>query len=538
MTTPFLLLAIAINAVFVVGYPEQPFAAHALARSMAINAVLFIAPGLPLLALGIRAGRIKGFYWLWLVFLSVLVFGAVLVLRYVLALPPSASATWIWMWIATDIGFASAFAVGASLQSAWPDRRRAVVFGVTLLLAYLAFFFSATRVVPVVGDQDDEIQGTSYGLITRLTPSLLTSRNTEYLFAHPPLINIYVAGSILYYGELDYFTLYDSQHPNRLDLRGLNLAYRQDPHLLETRTPNVFLGALTAALLADWVLLTAGSGLFALLVGAAYVTLPDVFVRSSYGGYFTVSTFFMLQMLFAAEAWLTEAALVRAAGLLAGALAAIADHKSMVLPGAVFLWTVARTWPATGVSAIVRGVRHPVVLGFLLGTALFWTYGLLISPHDFWMDHVRHHLADRVLNYNARGLDMSKYLGLGALWQEYWRHTSYLLLPGGVLALAVLCARPASDRQLDAAGGWTGPAGLWLLLAIALATAFSIIDWRQSKHLAPLVLPLILALARLGHSSPARRLVTLLLVAVVAINLYAVVQLTRDFTSLPAMPEW
>lgn len=537
-----LAFIVVLNLPFVLGLPSHPLVTAPFIRSALVNAVLFVAPGAPFVLLLAGRGWLRSSFWLWVLALSLLVFISVVAVRHAFGVPVSADGIWVWTWVATNVGLALNLSPAVAVQTGpRVSFRRAAIFVGILLTAYGTFYFSATRVVPAVGDQDDEIQGTSYALVTRLKPGLLTTRKTNYLFAHPPMINIFVAGSILYYNALDDFARHDPQTRNHLALEGIDRYYVQAPHLLETRTPNIFLGALTVALLGDWMIAMTGAAWFGGLIALAYITSPDVFVRSAYGGYFTISTFFLLQMLMAAEDWLTAPGRrERKDGLLAGGLAAIADHKAMVLPGAVLAWTFARNLKARWSQGWIGTMSHPVVFGFGIGTALFWSYGLAISPHDFWMDHVRHHLVDRVLNNNARGLDMTKYPGVPALWLEFWRHTNFLLLPAGVVALAWLCgtSRPAGLGEEESEPGWRGTSGLWAIWAVMIAIAFSIIDWRQTKHLAPLTLPLTLAIARLGERGTMRLAVSLLLVVLVALNARTLALLAADFTSLPTVPEW
>jgi hypothetical protein len=166
-----------------------------------------------------------------------------------------------------------------------------------------------------------------------------------------------------------------------------------------------------------------------------------------------------------------------------------------------------------------------------------------VSPRDFWMDHVRHHLVDRVLNYNARGLDMSAYPSVPRLWLEFLQHTGYLLLPLGTLALGLFSftGPPAGEEGTStsaSSSGWRGMVGLWAIWALMIAVAFSVIDWRQTKHLAPLVLPLTLAISCAGRSRVTRLAFGLALCALLAWDVRVLWLLAKDFNSLPAVPEW
>ena len=178
--------------------------------------------------------------------------------------------------------------------------------------------------MPPQSDHDLEVQGTGYGLLTRLEPLLLTDRGTFYYFAHPFLLHYYVAGTFLYFNQIDHLAYYDDasqralaasrgepftlptrtgerrivklEGPNyvvdppfengsrrisveALEQRMIYGHYASNPYRLTTRSPNVFMAALTVALLGVWIHRIA-PGWFAILLGLSYATSPEVFVRS------------------------------------------------------------------------------------------------------------------------------------------------------------------------------------------------------------------------------------------------------------------
>jgi hypothetical protein len=229
------IVAVVVNVPFVLCHPDWPVVSEPLVRSLVINIVLFLAPGLPLAGLMIRRGWLPCFELLWVITLSLGVFVTVLVTLHIIGLPPSAGLMWNGTWLVTNIGLLLNMLLGN--PSAWGFRGNSKgpwSFVFLFAVAYFIFFLGATRIVPVLGDQDDEVQGTAYGLVHRLKPSLLTGRNTEYMFAHPPLLHVFVAGSLLYYNLVDELVVYDSQSPNRLNLEEANRYYLQHPYLLET----------------------------------------------------------------------------------------------------------------------------------------------------------------------------------------------------------------------------------------------------------------------------------------------------------------
>jgi predicted lysophospholipase L1 biosynthesis ABC-type transport system permease subunit len=126
------------------------------------------------------------------------------------------------------------------------------------------------------------------------------------------------------------------------------------------------------------------------------------------------------------------------------------------------------------------------------------------------------------------------------LWLEFWRDTSYLLLPLGVVSLGLLLRRPRAGNGLsDRVTGWRGFAGLWTIWTIVATIAFSLIDWKQTKHLTTLLVPVTLATGAVvgaGRLSP--RVVIGLALAIIALNLLTITSLAQDFRALVKVPEW
>ena len=203
-------------------------------------------------------------------------------------------------------------------------------------------------------------------------------------------------------------------------------------------------------------------------------------------------------------------------GLLAGAMAGWANQKLLPIAAAVVLWELVRrigekTGPedssgqTPASSATGRWLRRlfafSIPIGFVVGTLTFWLYGLWVDAEIFYIEHIQHHLVGRVTHDDALGY--GGYPSIPGLWLELWQHTGFLLLPLGIAALGVLCTRKAARPSGDvAASGWRDTPGLWAVWFVLTAVAFSLIDWRQTKHLMPLLLPLLLAPVRWTLSWP------------------------------------
>ena len=151
--------------------------------------------------------------------------------------------------------------------------------------------------------------------------------------------------------------------------------------------------------------------------------------------------------------------------LLAGLFAALSDHKLVVLAAAVLLWEALRLEGQNLGRRLSAAVRHPLVIGFALGTLFFWIYGAAVNPRAFWLDHVERHLLDRILRRHT--IDPSQYPNLPQMWWEFTLYTGGGILFLGGWSLAVLCFGN-SPRSKHANGsmpaGWRqrrdyGPSG-------------------------------------------------------------------------------
>ncbi|HSF14309.1 MAG TPA: PA14 domain-containing protein [Vicinamibacteria bacterium] len=574
-TAKALLLTGILNLPFVLVHPDRALVELGLLRSLAVNVVLFLAPGFPL-AIAFFGRRANGLWLPWGLTFSLSLFVAIVSLFFLVGVPLTGGSAWNVTWILTNVGLA-AVTLSRRLGSWSPrfDRRAWTLAGASFLGSYLLFFFGAERVVPPQSDHDFEVQGTGYGLLTRLEPFLLTDRETFYYFAHPLLLHIYVAGSFLYFDEMDHLSYYDAASRRALaaergepfeppatlgerrvvgvldsdyvvdpplangheripvtssEMRMIYQHYADAPHTLATRTPSVFLAAVTVSLLVLWIGRIAPTWL-ALLGGMAYATSPEVTVRSSYGGYFAISNFLLLLTLLTLERFMRRPERYSyATCFLTAGLAALANHKLILLPVAVGLWQVVRT-PKLWRSNVLRAALNPVVLGFGFGTAVYWAYGMAIDFDAFWLEHVRTHLMDRLVHHNPLGY--TGYLGPGALWIELWEHTAYLLLPMGILAL-VLGTWDAIER-----GETDSFTGLFLCWTLITAAVFTSVDWRMTKHLMPLMLPLHLApILWAGGRIGRLRLVGLLFSVIAVWNWTTIHGLIVDFHAFRVTPEW
>jgi hypothetical protein len=197
----------------------------------------------------------------------------------------------------------------------------------------------------------------------------------------------------------------------------------------------------------------------------------------------------------------------------------------MLLPAALALHDVLRA-KADGTRVIWL---HPALIGFAAGLLLFWIWGLLIAPAAFIQDHVLDHFVSRITHVNPLGY--AGYATPAGLWMEFIAHTAYVLVPA---ALALLIHDLWVGRTDDASSR-----GVWLTWILLSGIAFTVIDWRMTKHLIPLTIPIVLAVTP-ARRAPLWRLSAAGVVLVVALvlNVSMLAALVRDFASFVVTPAW
>jgi hypothetical protein len=140
--------------------------------------------------------------------------------------------------------------------------------------------------------------------------------------------------------------------------------YTRTTHKLETRTPNIFLASLTIALLGCWAAKLTGQRRVGFLAAAAYAASPEVFVRSSYGEYFSIGNFALLLMLMATVSLNSSNEVKRGLnGFAVGCFAAWSDHKLVLFPFAVVPGQALSLWKLN----LTKALFEPVVIGFAAG---------------------------------------------------------------------------------------------------------------------------------------------------------------------------
>jgi hypothetical protein len=525
MTRPTLTLRdwaviTAVNGIWLSGYAAWLWWWPDPVRIAIVAGAVALAPGAAWDWLWPRRSRALGAHVSRVLMTSAVALLLALVAFRLLNVLPTQGNMWVTMAALSNLGLVLCWRHGRRLAAPRSiTHRERVAAGLVLAAVLWATTVVATRVVPPLPDHDLEMQGTGFSLLTRLEPRLITDRGLHYYFAHPPLLHVYIAASFLYHGEVSALQAYDTL----TTIADIDATFAHAPHLRETRTPNIGFAAVTAALLLLWTFRRSRRWWLSTLVVAAYLSNPEVVVRSAYGGYFMFSTLALLLMVMVMGRGGRTGV---SAGL--GLWAVWGNHKIIVGVAGIVLGCVAaarRTHSTVRLGAALAG-------GAVVGTALFWTYGYLIAPQDFVTDHLGHHLWQRVIHANPLGY--GGYPSLVGLWREFVVHTGLVLLPAGLLFAATDLGRPPAHEI-------AGRTQSWVLTGVILVTAvvFSVIDWRMTKHLMPMVLALHMVLTPTRHAAAwrvAAAAATCLWLLVW--NIPVVAGLVRDFAGFTITPAW
>jgi hypothetical protein len=542
---------------------------HPFVQTLVVGAAMFLAPGL---AWSDR-GKGDAFVVLFRAVLASLI-AALMVWLALMPLPGPTDRTSFILALGgiANLGLFFGFRRGwyrANPFAATPARLILVVAA----LFYVQSFLGAAYFVPALEDQDMETQGTAYGLMHEATPTMTTNRPTDvggrYFFAHPLLLHFWIGESALLTDDLDAVRYHhDSSLAARDDpahtldyWRGALAQFEREPMLLPTRTPNLFLGAFFLFPLGLLVFRLTGSHTAALGSCVLYITLPEIYVRSSYGGYLAVTNFLLMSgAYFYAQACglfpdqKEDAGSERGLGrrLAAGAmfLGGWADQKAILLPLAAAAHALLRAAldkpfmkEALGSLRAWRPIsflrqcfaRADILAGFIVGAAFLagWgsyaLYGLSIAPQAFIQDHIQGHFAER-MNLGAVNVFGSEYWypSVAGLWLEFMDHSGWLLAPAALLAAlyAVTQLRQAH--------------GLFLLWAAIGALAFSVVDWRQTKHMAHFLpaLAVLVAVYWASLQGRAKWALSALIGAAILWNMWRVGLQMQNFEYIQPTPIW
>jgi len=420
------------------------------------------------------------------------------------------------------------------------------------ILIYSILYMGATRYVPPLEDHDMETQGTAYGIMHYLKPHMVTNRGTVYFFAHPLMLHFYIGYTSLFLDQLDglsyYYQSAISAEKELTEKKSKEMLFKNwrgdlhkffaDPHLLATRMPNIFFSSLSLIILFYLLFTVTQSFIISATGPIIFFTIPEVFVRSSYGGYMAVDTFCLLIMIYLYmhnNVNQNQGKLFEVLLFLSGCFAALIDQKTVVFIMAVALM---RIFNERGnlFAKLTSPLYDRMIQGFILGILIFWLYGFLVNPRAFIEDQITYHLVQRFSLNDVRMTSSQivndvknlEYPSIAGLWKEFSNHLGFPFL---------IVAMPLTVYSIFKINEKKAVLGLWFLSGGIL---FSLTDWRQTKHLMLIILPLIIATLIFVSRTRLwiRSIFFIIFAFVIFNNIHIIIKLTKDFTAVSPTPIW
>jgi len=413
-------------------------------------------------------------------------------------------------------------------------------------LIYFILYVGATKIVPPLEDHDMETQGTAFGLMHYLKPHMVTNRGTVYFFAHPLLLHLYIGTTTLFLDQLNDLSYYyqsaisaekeleekDSKEMLFKNWRSDLRKFFREPHLLGTRMPNIFFSTISSIVLFYLIYSITKSFIFSIMGPLTYFTLPEIFVRSSYGGYMAITNFSLLMMAYLyvyKEEVKIQSNYKEMLLFLSGTFGALTDQKIAIFIIALaireFFNEKGNLW-----NRIRTSLSDKIIQGSIFGTMIFWVYGLIVNSRAFLEDHITYHIAYRFSLDDIRFTHSKTlwYPSIIELWKEFNNHLGFPFLLISI-PLTIYTLRNIKDRR--------SILGLWFLIGSFL---FSITDWRQTKHLMHIIPPLIISnLTFVGRTKLWLKIIFLLIFAfLIYNNVEAILKLSKDFTTISPTPIW
>ena len=410
--------------------------------------------------------------------------------------------------------------------------------------AYMLAFWGATRVVPMQQDQDMVLICPAYGFFTHLRPFGLETR-FPYQFNKPPALYFLTTPSVVLRGEFELARPFCESGMEALPVFN-SLGRRSKETISALRDGDIerFFGlprlaasvripatGIATVLAVTLFLFSTSMGLPnlpALLSTVAVITLPEVFIRSSFAGWTTISLLQTLLIMWLYAVHRDKRERVSSDLLVASAFLALTNHKALFLIPALILsdfYLTARSGLRRNLMSdwLKHSWRGGVFLGAVLGTVVYWLYGAAIDFEIFLHDHVFYDFLDRF----ARGHDMT-YPTMGELWSQWVRNLSYITIPWGLLCLVWLLVK---DRRNGI------PLAVWSILGAVLV---SMADWKQTKHLMLILMPFVTApiLCWSFSSRVARVIWTACWLITILVSCHILIQLFRDFSYLTPSKVW
>lgn len=540
-----LWLAFFCNAIFLLYGLHYVLPIHNFTLSILINLIIFIIPGIGWM--GMLKEKIKDS--IMLVFFTVCFSLGILILglvgHYVIKLKPESFTFLIYLFAVTNIGI---FLSGnsATLKLFMGKKKEFFILIVCSFLIYGYIYYGAER-LPGLVDIDLEIPGSTYGLLYVLKPYQTSDISPLYFyFCHPPLTNLYSAFGVLFLDKAQEFKFYyDSAKTAERTFTGNPendtriaaylaqedrkvFSQNQKKLVFAGRMANIFISLLVFWAVFKLTLYLTGSQAGGLCAGLLYVSFPGIFVRSSTAYYLPLTNYGFLILAHQYIAFGNDRMSSMRKNMLMflpGIFAGLVNQKILVLIIAIALLNIIRIFYYKRKGHLwLSSILDVPIIGYMLGMAVYWIYGFIIDKHSFILCHIQMHFLDRI--FHLRQI-YSAYPSIWKLWREFQIEFPLFILT--FPALTFLWKKYIQRKE--------GVLILWFLVG---ALSFSIVDWKQTRHLMNLVPALvILFMVFVVQQEKWRKGVWIfILMCALVYSLWFDMKVLHNFTFYRPTPDW
>lgn len=565
-------LIIFCNAIFVLYALCSVLSVHIFILSLFSNLLIFIAPGLGWI--GILKNHVKQEVMIifYIVCFSLIILMAGFILFFLLQITPNPLLFVVYLFFVTNTGILYT-RKAKTLSILYKRKSRFVILIVSSFLIYSILFLGMIK-VPPLSDLDFEVPGTTYGLIHELKPYLAYNMPEKYFyFAHPPLANFISAYGVFFINKIDsfkfyydsaraaedilkskpgdtlYFSLYmGGSEPEDIQVQNAGrhkfiikkdnyeelisrdtiteyffdfdrITFQERNLVADVRIANIFITVLIFASLYLFISQLSHSNLIGILAGLLYVLSPGIYVRACSMGHVATTNYALL--IFAYHFIYSDEKRLFTLNrtlflLLPGMFAVLANQKTLFLVGSVILCNIACFLHEKRKDRKIANIAiNTSTVGYMAGLLIFYTYGLLIDKKQFILYHLRVHLFDRIFHLNQM---YSNYPSIGRLWAEF-----QIEFPVFIIALAALVfifKKLISKKE-----------GIFIYWFLVGAISFSIVDWKQTKHLM-LLTPALIVMLTIGIiqlKRIPRRIILLSSICVLAYSIWFDIRLLNHF---------
>ena len=246
--------------------------------------------------------------------------------------------------------------------------------------------------------------------------------------------------------------------------------FYSSPHKLCSRIVNMFFVMATLIVMMAIMMQLGLSYQEALLLLVVYISLPEVNVFSFGGSRTAISSFCLITMIY--FYWKQNARFSFLSGLVSG----LTTQNLVLLPIAAMcnqLVFKRRQFPA-----------NSLLFGFFGGLLIYWIYAAGVDAKTFFVDHVQYHTINRVFHVDDLGYG-GNYPNLVNYWKLFIAHVGWPFFFMSIFPLVFLFREKDSGLNIFA---------FWFLTG---AVIFSLVDWKETKHLNLIVIPLVFGIVYL-----------------------------------------